>query len=194
MKRSIAIAAVAAVAWILASCGSSGDSSSDRTGRTGDSADGSPTITAEARAANDESTAEISSVDAETAVGVAYVMMLEATHRAREVDLPGITIQDDGTIVFDDLYFYRLVGEAGVDPLASVDIRYTSMSGTVAPNAAGNLVFDVTLVGGAVHTLEFEIASDFYGGEPDEIPIAAQVNGREIELLLIEARMPGYGG
>jgi ABC-type glycerol-3-phosphate transport system substrate-binding protein len=159
MKKIVAILISIALLVSLAACGgSSGSSGSARS-------------------------SSVSEEDAIAAFTItASVVMMSAMFLAFGQEIEGISMDDENTLVFDNVSIASMfegMGEAADD---LPDIAYTTFSGTAASSEEGTVI-DLSLEGGPVSTLKYTLTEEMISiGEDETVTVSMEANGNTLNI------------
>jgi len=112
----------------------------------------------------------------------ASVVMMSAMFLAFGQEIEGITMDEENTLVFDNVSIASMfegMGEAADD---LPDIAYTTFSGTAASSEEGTEI-DLTLEGGPVSTLKYTLTEEMISiGEDETVTVSMEANGNTLNI------------
>ena len=103
-------------------------------------------------------------------------------------EIEGATWGEDDSIVYDDFDLAQLNDEG-----EETAFPYTSLSGTAAKSESGGIVVSITLAGGPVVSLEYELDADTNLDDFETLEVTAIVNGREMDVVITREDAESYG-
>ena len=119
--------------------------------------------------------------EAEKAFIVGFVVIFSASMEVAFGNVPeGVSLSEDKKTLTIDKYDLSELGDLG----------YTEVSGTVVENDSARLI-DLTLVGGPVKTLKYELAGAL---DTSRIQMTIEANGNEVEIDITESDFDALEG
>lgn len=115
--------------------------------------------------------ADVSEVQAQEAFAVAFGSFFNAMFTVGfGQEMEGVTMDEEsGAFTFDKM------------DVSEMETDYTTMSGSIVEGDGGNLAADLTLEGGVVESIKFEMTEEDFGGE-GATEMKVTVNGKEITI------------